>query len=102
MLKEWHRVLKPGGRLILELPCMNKVIAYLANAVNTKSPIFQHMSWLVFWGDPKYRDPAMCHKWGYSYEQLQKLVEEAGFKDVTFMHARYHFPIRDMRMEAVK
>jgi predicted SAM-dependent methyltransferase len=37
LLTEWKRVLKPGGKMILELPCMDKVFAYVHNCVTLNS-----------------------------------------------------------------
>lgn len=101
LLTEWRRVLKPRGKLILELPCMNKVIAYLCAAMKRKEPLSFGMTWHTLWGDPKYEDPLMVHKWGYTSEMLAAVVQEAGFVDIQFPEPRYHFPIRDMRLEAV-
>jgi predicted SAM-dependent methyltransferase len=102
LLGEWLRVLKPGGKLILELPCMNKVIAYLCSAMKRKEPLSFGMTWHALWGDPKYEEPLMVHKWGYTQEMLEALVKEVGFVDLQFPEPRYHFPVRDMRMEAIK
>jgi ubiquinone/menaquinone biosynthesis C-methylase UbiE len=102
MLKEWLRVLKPGGRLILELPSMDKVLNYLFQSLKKNKPISPAMSWFVFWGDPKYQDPLMVHKWGYTTDMLQAAVHSAGFTDIQFCEPRYHFPMRDMRLEATK
>lgn len=102
MLQEWKRLLKPGGKLILELPCMDKVITHLYQCVKEQKRISPTMSWFVFWGDPKYRHEAMSHKWGYTVAMLHEALSEAGFVDIEFSEPRYHFPFRDMRVEAIK
>lgn len=102
LLKEWYRVLKPGGKIVLELPCMEKVLNHIYLCMQNKLPISPSMGWFVFWGDPKYNDPHMGHKWGYTKPMIQAKLEEAGFKDVKFESPRYHFEIRDMRVEAYK
>lgn len=102
MLSEWRRVLKDGGRLILELPCMDKVFQYIALAVQQGQPMAPFMTLLPLWGDPKYRDPAMCHKWGYDSWSIMEVVKGCGFTDVKVVEPRYHFKMRDMRVEAVK
>lgn len=103
VLKEWLRVLKPGGKLILECPCLDKVYEYIVKLVQsghaTKS---QFMTTFVFWGDPKYRDPYMVHRWGYFKETLVELMQSVGFRDVTVEEPRYHFAMRDMRVTGVK
>lgn len=102
VLKEWHRVLKPGGKLILELPCMDKVVHYLIDMVTRGLPLSPAFCWFAFWGDPKYRSVEMCHKWGYTYLMLKQVLSDSGFVDIKADKARYHFPNRDMRVVSYK
>ena len=102
LLLEWKRVLKPGGKLVLELPCLDKVLQYIREAVEKREPMVGSFSWYVFWGDPRYKSEPMCHKWGYTIGALQQALEGAGFERVTFERPRYHFPARDMRATAYK
>lgn len=100
VLKEWKRILKPGGQLVLELPCMDKVTAYLVKCAQTKQPAFAQMTWWALYGDPRYKSVEMTHKWAYSFELLEKALISAGFTDVAFSKPRYHVPQRDMRATA--
>lgn len=102
VLTEWQRILKPGGTLILELPSMLKVMHYLKACLEQQQPFWMQMSWWALWGDPKYQDPAMCHKWGYTEVMLQRLLEDVGFTDVRIETPRYHVKQRDMRLVATK
>lgn len=102
VLKEWLRVLKPGGQLIIELPCMDKVFDYIAQCYQSKTPLSPTFSWFPLWGDPKYGDAAMCHKWGYSVAMIIEVLQKAGFENVKYSKAVYHFPDRDMRITAYK
>jgi len=103
LLAEWKRVLKPGGQLIVELPSLEAVFAYLAKALEAQvEDVWAQMSWWALYGNPRYRDPAMAHKWGYTKRMLQQTLEEAGFVQVTLAPARYHLKQRDMRAIAVK
>jgi hypothetical protein len=99
---EWKRVLKPGGKLILELPCMDKVFSHIAACVLENKPMKMAFTVLPLWGDPRYKDPAMAHKWGYCKADLAQLLTDAGFIDVQDEEPRYHFPVRDMRFTAKK
>lgn len=90
--------MKPGGVLILELPCMNKIIQYLRSYEGNLSGVF----WNALWGEQHEYRVEMCHKYGYTYEMMTELLQKAGFSQVLHKHPRYHFKERDMRFEAVK
>lgn len=105
MLKEWQRVLKPGGLLILELPCMDKVFHYIAQCITKKQPLNARFSYWPIWG--KYENNNLCndataHKWGYTKSDLKSLLEYVGYRNVINRQACYHEQMRDMRFEATK
>jgi SAM-dependent methyltransferase len=102
VLTEWKRILKPDGKMILELPCMDKVFAYVHNCVVNKQPLQPFMTLLALYGDPKYKQPAMCHKWGWFQEPLRQMLESVGMERIEFCVPKYHFPFRDMRIECYK
>jgi predicted SAM-dependent methyltransferase len=101
VLKEWKRLLKPNGRLILELPCMDKVFTYLAECARKKTKPFAQMTWWALYGDPRYKSVEMTHKWGYSAQMLVDTLHRAGFQHVTLVEPRYHLKQRDMRAVAI-
>lgn len=102
LLLEWRRILKPGGKLILELPCMDKILGYVAYCVQHREPLQEFMTLTAFYGDPKHQDEAMCHKWGWFAGKLIEVLETVGFREIRMMDAKYHFPFRDARFEAIK
>jgi SAM-dependent methyltransferase len=102
ILTEWKRILRPGGKLILELPCLNKICDYIAWCRNNQMDMFDFMSMTALYGDPRHEDPAMCHKWGWFSQPLERLLKSLDFQSVQQAEPRYHFPFRDMRFECVK
>lgn len=100
-LREWLRILKPGGKLILELPCMDKILMYIARTVENNESVVEQMVWWSFWGNPR-GGMKMHHNYGYTISMLKKYVLRAGFATVKFMEPRYHVKKRDMRLEALK
>ena len=102
LLTEWKRVLKPGGKMILELPCMDKVFAYVTNCVANREPLQPFMTLNALYGDPTYKHEAMCHHWGWFQVPLRQMRESVGMQRVEFFEPRYHFPFRDMRIECYK
>ena len=102
VLIEWKRVLKPGGKLILELPCLDKVIGRFLDAVEHKTPITDQQTMWRLYGDPYYKDPNMVHKWCYPVGELIPIMQEVGFNDVHYEEAKYHLPQCDMRVTGVK
>lgn len=98
VIREFYRLLKPGGQLILELPDIEKAAKNLL--LGTKD---QYSMWSLY-GDPNKVDPYMCHRWGYTPETIQSLLTENGFKSPVMMKPKFHGKrdYRDMRVEAIK
>lgn len=98
VIKEWLRVLKPGGTMALELPCLDKVLWHFQNG----SP--ENMTLWALYGDPKTHADGFpaYHKWAWSLEQFKAMLEHAGAKDVTEETPHYHQPSRDMRFVCTK
>lgn len=102
LITEWRRILKPGGRMILELPCLDKIFGYVVRCVQENKPMDMFMTLLPIYGDPKHKSVEMCHKWGYFTKPLIALLEGAGMREIVVSEPRYHFPFRDIRVECVK
>jgi predicted SAM-dependent methyltransferase len=98
VMREWRRVLKPGGTMALELPCLDKVLWHFQNG----SP--ENFTLWPLYGDPgthKDGEPAL-HKWCWSRDQFVKMLEAAGFSEIREETPHYHQPSRDMRFVCVK
>ncbi|MCC7080722.1 MAG: methyltransferase domain-containing protein [Burkholderiales bacterium] len=105
ILKEWVRVLKPGGRMILECPnLLTACEEFLRNpaAGSGPGPEGQRTMW-VFYGDPAWKDPLMCHRWNYTPQSLGAIMAEAGLVNIRQEAAQYKLrEPRDMRMVGEK
>lgn len=102
ILADWKRVLKPGGLLVLELPCLDKIVAIFAHALIEGEEADLRMTLWGLYGDPKHRNEAMMHKWCYSAQELGAGLEMLGFVDIEEQRPKTHQPARDMRMIARK
>lgn len=98
MLREWHRLLKPGGVLVLELPNLEAACRNLLAGMDD-----QMCMWPIY-GDWSHMDPYMMHKHGYTPKTIKALLAECGFKDIVMKPPRTHGARanRDMRVEARK
>jgi len=99
VIREWIRVLKPGGKMVIEVPCLDKIINQFIK-FDGNPPINIGM-WGLY-GDPSYQDERMTHRWCYSVSMLKALLETVGLKNITEEKPQYHVGIRDMRMVGVK
>lgn len=102
ILTEWKRILKPGGTMILELPCLDKVFGYIAQCVEKREPMAPFMTLFALYGDPQHKDPAMCHKFGWFTVHMQEMLQRVGMREIQNETPRYHHVFRDMRWECVK
>lgn len=93
-LREWRRVLKPGGLMILELPDLEK------SCQNVLAGLPDRMGLWGLYGDPGYKEPLMVHRWGWTWNELAREVKEAGFKKIRLKVPEFHKRSRDMRIEA--
>lgn len=95
---EFHRLLKSGARLVLELPDLEK------SAKNLLLGSPDQMSMWPLYGDPGHKDPYMCHRWGYTPATIQGLLRGSGFRDIRILPPQTHGARhnRDMRVECIK
>ena len=105
VLKEWVRVLKPGGLMVIECPNLKSACeAFLADPDLHAGPgqEGQRSMW-VFYGDPSWRDPLMVHRWGYTPRSLAAVMAEAGLANIRQEPAQFKLrEPRDMRMVGEK
>jgi predicted SAM-dependent methyltransferase len=93
VVKEWVRVLKPGGKLAIECPGLEKVLK-LAEVPQIQP---KYTYWALY-GDPRHQRPEMMHKWCYTSVTLARLMAQAGLEDITPEPPQFHYPVRDIRV----
>lgn len=96
-LKEWMRVLIPGGKIILEMPCLDKIVQLINNGEQSLTKTL-----FGLYGDVRLGRPEMLHKWCYSQAEILSLFEEVGLKNIKLSEPFFHLMARDMRIEGVK
>jgi SAM-dependent methyltransferase len=101
ILREWTRVLKPGGRMVVECPNLERAAApssRIPRSSRAKDQGGQRTMW-VFYGDPHWKDPLMIHRWGYTPESLKRLLSDVGLAEVRQEPAQFKLrEPRDMRI----
>ena len=97
LVDEFRRLLKPAGKLVLELPNI------AAAAQNLLAGMNDQMAMWPLYGDPEHRDPYMCHRWGYTPETITELLQAHGFSAASVLPPVTHGAKRkrDMRVEAL-
>jgi len=103
ILKEWVRVLKPGGLMILECPnLLSACLEILQNPdiATGPGPEGQRSMWVLY-GDPSWKDPLMNHCWAYTPRSLGKVMYDAGLMNIRQEPAQFKLrEPRDMRIVA--
>lgn len=104
ILLEWGRVLKPGGKIVLEQPDVLKCAANILLGMTRGEPyIMNNMGILGFYGAGSPEEPYMGHKWGWFPESLGAELQEAGFTNIRQEPAQKHLKdTRDFRIVAEK
>ena len=74
VLREWHRVLISGGRLLIAVPDLSRAMDIYKK--------FGQSDWLIrwLWGDQEYK--TAYHYVGFDEDRLTGLLLSAGFSDV--------------------
>lgn len=85
LLQHWRTILKPGGLLVLECPNILTAAEMLLKEPERAGRADGKDGQLAMWplyGDPGWKDPLMCHRWGYTPLTLKDLLVRCGFVNV--------------------
>jgi len=85
LIEHWINILKPEGQLVLECPNILTAAKMLlkdpVKAARAEGKDGKVAMWPLY-GDPAWKDPLMCHRWGYTPTTLIDLLESCGLKNV--------------------
>lgn len=104
VILEWSRLLRKGGRLVLEMPDLIKCCKNLIDGKEGKKHPDQLGMWGLY-GDPRDKDQFMCHRWAWTFKTLAPFLAANGFSNIietTPQHHRVGAIVRDFRIEAIK
>ena len=104
ILKEWCRVLKPGGKIVMEMPDIEKCCKRFATA--TKAERYGIMNVIYgsvnTTGDGGPDNITSPHLFGWWPEALYDHMVGAGFMNIKFMDEQIPHPMDNFRVEAYK
>mgnify|MGYP003671896082 CR=1 FL=1 len=92
----WFNILKPGGKLVIEVPCLDKIVDNYKRGV--KDP---RLTILGLYGEQLHGQPEMVHKWTYSKTCIKSVFARFPF-EFKIKEPVYHLKQRDMRAEGIK
>jgi len=82
ILKEWHRILKPNGRIIIQTPDFDQIVQKFYNGEIEKfgdpnTPLWYKLSYFLYGGQDY---PENTHKCIFTKSELTKLLQQIGFR----------------------
>jgi len=104
LLKKWRTILKPGGKLIMELPNIEELCKDFVTASKDERygilncffcPVNTTASGTV-------GDITSPHLWGWYPEIMAEHLTWAGFQDIIFLPEQIPHPLKNFRVEAKK
>ena len=104
ILQDWLRVLKPGGKLIMEMPdieglCKRFITASTGERYGILNAIYGSVNTTDVGGPDNITSP---HLFGWWRQSLWDHMTNAGFTDIQFMEEQIPHPETNLRVEAVK
>lgn len=99
LLKEWRRVLKPNGKLVIEVPDMQAMCKeFTSGNLGTRYHMLNCIYGTGDWGKPSYTP----HVWGWEYEMLLIHLFKSGFRHIERKPAQFPHMSPNLRVEAIK
>jgi ubiquinone/menaquinone biosynthesis C-methylase UbiE len=99
MLQDWHRMLKPGGIVVIEVADFVRCVLWLFHPLPRK----RRLAISQFYGNQWDRIEHETHRYLWSAGELRRELIRIGYNKVSVSHrTETHYPGRDMRVEAIK
>lgn len=99
MLRDWYRMLRKGGTLIIETPDFWRCVLWLFHPSRTKRGLGRSQ----FYGNQWDKLDFETHRYVWSEREISEAASSAGFSFVRTTHrTETHYPGRDLRLEARK
>lgn len=104
ILKDWRRVLKPGGKLIMEMPdieqlCKRFVTASTGERYGILNAVYGSVNTTGVGGPDNITSP---HLFGWWPQSMYDHLVNAGYTDIVFMDEKIPHPESNFRVEATK
>lgn len=107
LLERWYKILKPGGKLVIEMPDCESLFEAFGSRTSEKERFWINMC--VFGAAADYSGPehyekgtASPHLWGYWPDDMRQRLEKAGFTQIEELPVKGNHPGINFRMEATK
>jgi predicted SAM-dependent methyltransferase len=99
MFRDWHRMLKPGGLLTIEVADFTRCVWWLFHPSEKKRRLALTQFYGNQWDEIEYE----THRYGWSARELKSVLKETGFITVKINHKTLtHYRGRDMHVESIK
>lgn len=108
LLTKWYNVLKPGSKLIMEMPNLEELCKDFANASDQQRYIITLCIYGAFLGEDTPRESdikngvATPHLWGYYPKIMTEILQNIGFKEIKILPVQGLHPGKNFRVEAIK
>lgn len=99
MLVDWFRMLKPGGRIVIETPDFWRCVFWLMHPSSEK----RRLGRTQFYGNQWDRLDYETHRYLWSGKEISEICRNVGFTRIAVTHkTETHYSWRDMRIEVWK